>query len=175
MSGSFENQIDHALDLRHQRRRQRQAEQAQSKKAIDDVHAELERKQSDFSERVRSLVEQAVADANRHLATRPEGCQLCRVSGYFTGPWYPGGSACTPIAYELRVDGQDIGETLIVELSFDGLVEASLGPFRPHVAEGHTTRLDLGWPPIPLENFDMEAARDLVVRYMAVITIRCPL
>jgi len=175
MSGTFEDQIDLAFSLRQQRHRQYQAEQEHARKSIEDSHAAFEQKQAAFCERVRSLLEAAVAEANRHLARRSEGCQLHEVSGYFTGPWYPGGFACNPIAYELRVDGQGFGETLLVELNHEGLLEASLGPFHPHVSEGHSTRLDLGWPAIPLENFDEDAARGLVIRFLSAILARCPI
>lgn len=175
MSGSFEDQIDLAFNLRRQRRRQNQAEQEHASKAVKDSHAEFERKQSAFGGRVRALLEAAVEDANRHLARRSEGCQLHEVSGYFTGPWYPGGFACNPMAFELRADGQELGETLLIELNYDGSLEASLGPFHPHVSEGHSTRLDLGWPAVPLEDFDAEAARNLVIQFLSVILARCPI
>jgi hypothetical protein len=175
MSGTFEGQIDLAFDLRRQRRRQNQAEQEHAKKAIEDSHAALELKQAAFHGRVRPLLEAAVADTNRHLAGRSERCKLHEVSGYFTGPWYPGGFACNPIAYELRVDGQELGETLLVELNHDGMLEASLGPFHPHVSEGQSTRLDIGWPAVRLEDFDMEAARHLVIRFLSAILARCPI
>ena len=173
MSDTFEHQLDLALDQRHQRRRQEEAKRAQSARAIRDAHAELERNQTIFCTKVRSLIEDAVDHANRHLATRPEKYQLHEVSGYLTGPWYPGGNACNPIAFELRVDGREVGETLIVELMHQGMVEASLGPFRPTILEGHTTRQHYGWPPIPLDRFDARAAHDLVVRFITAITSRC--
>jgi hypothetical protein len=175
MSGTFEEQLDLALEQRRQRRRQHEAEHAQSDQSIRDVHAELEHKQTMFCTEVRSLIENAVAKANRHLARRPERCQFSEVSGYFTGPWYPGSSACNPIAYELRIDDREVGETLIIELRHDGMVEASLGPFRPHVSEGHTTRSHFGWPSISLDRFDANTADDLVLRYIIAITERWPL
>lgn len=175
MSDKFEDQLDLVFDMRRQRRRQYEAEQAQAARAIRDAHAELEKKQTIFCTKVRSLIERAMEHANRHLARRSEKCRLNEVSGYFTGPWYPGGPACNPIAYELRVDDREVGETLIVELTHHGMVEASLGPFRPTVSEGHTTRLDLGWHPVPLDRFDASEAHDLVVRYITAITSRCPL
>ena len=71
MSGTFEEQLDLAMELRHQRRRQHEAEQAQSGQAIREAHAELERKQARFCKEVRSLIEKAVAKANRHLDILP--------------------------------------------------------------------------------------------------------
>ena len=173
MSDTFEHQLDQALGMRWQHHRQEEAKQTRSARAIRDAHAELERKQTVFCTKVRSLIENAVDQANRHLATRPEKCQLHEVSGYLTGPLYPGGSACNPIAFELRVDGREVGETLIVELMHQGTVEASLGPFRPTVPEGHTTRQHYGWPPVSLDRFDARAAHDLVVRFITAITSRC--
>lgn len=175
MSGTMEEQLDRVLDTHLQRRRQHEAERLLHQRAIGQAHAELERMQEKFFLVVRSKIEQAVDRANRHLARRSERCQLAEVSGYFTGPLYVGGSACNPIAYELRIDGREVGETLIVELTHEGMIEASLGPFRPSISEGHTTRLDLGWSAIPLDLFETKCACDLVVRYVSAITSRWPL
>ncbi|HEX3405495.1 MAG TPA: hypothetical protein VHT74_34735 [Acetobacteraceae bacterium] len=100
---------------------------------------------------------------------------MCEVSGYFTGPLYVGGSACNPIAYELRVNGRELGETLLLELTHDGMVEAFLGPLRPTVPGGHTTRIDFGWRPVPLHGFDAAIASDLVLRYVAAVAAQWPL
>ena len=175
MSESLEHQLDLTMDMRRQRHRQHEAELAQAEKAIRDGHLELERRQTRFSTEVRSLIRDVVEQANRHLATRRENCQICEVSGYFTGPLYIGGTACNPIAYELLVDGQNEGETLIVELTHDGMIEAFLGPFRPSVPEAHTARIDIGWRPIPLARFNAKAAAELVIRYLGAITTRRPL
>ena len=110
--------------------------------------------------------------ANLHLEKRPEKCQLCEISGYFTGPLYAGGSTCNPIAYELRIDGQEVGETLIVELTHDGMIDVSLGPFRPHAPEAHSTRDDFGCRPIPLRMFNATSAADIVVRYVTAVAAR---
>src|SRR4051794_19863160 len=169
MSGRFEDQIDLAMDLRHQRRRQNEAERARARKAVEDRHVELERKQAMFCGEVRPLIEQAIVEANRHLATRPEQGRLSEVSGHFTGPLHPGGSACNPIAFELRMDGRDVGETLLVELTHEGTVDATL------VHEGDAARREFGWPAVRLEKFDAPVAHDLVVRYLVAVTARSPI
>lgn len=174
MSDSFEHQLDLALDQRRQRRRQSEAMQTRAEMGIQDAHERIERGQVRFSTEVRSLIAKAVERANRHLAKRPEKCQLCEISGYYTGPLYVDGPDCNPIAYELRIDGQEVGETLMVELTHDGMIEASLGPFRPSVPGSHTTRIDLGWPPVPLHVFDATIASDLVARYVGAIATRWP-
>ena len=113
--------------------------------------------------------------ANRHLARRSENWRLCEVSGYFTGPLFVGGSACNPIAFELRVNASSVGETLIVELTHNGMIEAFLGPLRPGEPEAHTMRQDFGWEPIPVQNFGYDNAHDLVLRYVNAVTIHVPL
>jgi hypothetical protein len=148
--------------------------QARTEMAIHDSHERIEHRQVRFSTSVRSLIAKAVERANRHLAKRPEKCQLCEISGYYTGPLFVDGPDCNPIAYELRTDGQEVGETLIVELTHDGMIEASLGPFRPSVPGSDTTRIDLGWSPVPLDMFDATIASDLVVRYVSAIATRWP-
>ena len=95
---------------------------------------------------------------------------LSEVSGYFTGPLFVGGSARNPIAYELRKNGREAGETLIVELTSEGMIAAFLGPFRPTVSEGHTTRLNLGWRPVSLDRASsFGIAQDLELTAEAVI------
>jgi len=175
MSPSFERQLDLTLDVRQQHRLQRQAERAQAERAIQDSHEALEHRQASFCTHVRTLIHAAVERANRHLGKRAEKCQLCEVSGYFTGPLYVGGSACNPIAYELRVNGRELGETLLLELTHDGMVEAFLGPLRPTVPGGHTMRIDFGWRPVPLHGFDAAIASDLVLRYVAAVAAQWPL
>ena len=107
MSGTLEDRLDLVLHSRPQRLRQHEAEQVQRETTIRDAHAELEHKQEKFCTEVRSLLEQTVDRANRHLATRPEKWLLGEVSGYFTGPLFVEGSACNPIAYELRRNGRE--------------------------------------------------------------------
>jgi hypothetical protein len=172
MSDNFKHQLDMALDLRHQRRRQHEAEQAESKRAIENAHAELERKEATFCGTVRSLMDKAVAEANRHLATRPERCQLRDVSGHFTGPWYPGRSVCNPIAYELQDNGQPVGEALLVELMHHGVVEASLSAPSLDVSHAHIVSYDLGWPTVALHEFSEETAREIVLRYVTALAAR---
>jgi hypothetical protein len=175
MSHSFERQLDLLLDTRAERRYQKQADTAATEAAIHSGHAKLEQIQAQFCDEIRPLIEQAVARANRHLANRSERCQLCEISGYFTGPLYPGGSACNPIAFELRVDGAEVGEPLIVELTHDGMIEAFLGPYRPCEPGAHTTRLSLRWRPVPLGKFNAEMASELVLRYVTAVTAAWPL
>ncbi len=172
MSDTLEHQIDLALQEREHRHQRHESELVRAEKAIRDNHLEAERRQMRFATEVRSLIRQAVEKANAHLKLRPEKCEFCEVSGYLTGPLYVGGPGCNPIAYELRVNGEGLGETLIVELAHDGMVEAYLGPFRPSICEAHTSRIDFGWPAVPLYQFDARHASDLIVRYLTAITMR---
>ena len=77
MSESLEQQIDLVLDSQRQRDRRCQIEQDLIETTISDARAALERQQARFSTEVRSLLGQAVERANRHMAKRAEGCQLC--------------------------------------------------------------------------------------------------
>ena len=172
MSESYKQQLDLAFDLRHQRRRQYEAEQAQSRRAIEDAHAKLERLQVTFHGKVRSLMEQAVAEANLHLATRSERCRLCDVSGHFTGPWYPGGAVCNPIAYELEADGEPVGEALLLELTQNGMVKASLCTRSPDISHAHVIHQTLGWPVVVLDEFSASTASDFVLRYVTAVATR---
>jgi hypothetical protein len=173
MSGMLEEQLDLLFTTQQQRHRRHKAEQAECVRAVREGRACLERMQATFCMEVRPLIEQAVARANRHLAKRSEKCRLAEISGYFTGPLYPGGSACNPLAYELRIDGQEVGETLLVELTHQGMIEAALGPFRPTISEG-TARRNFDWAPVPLDRFDASIASDLVLRYITALTARWP-
>jgi hypothetical protein len=175
MSGQFEQRLDLALETRQQRLRQKQAERTAAEMATREAHAGLEWMQRQFCREIRSFIEQAVERANRHLAKRPEKCRLCEVSGYFTGPLFAGGSACNPFAFELRADGGSVGETLIVELTRRGMIEAFLGPLRPGEPQAHTMRLDFGWEPISLQDFGAENAHDLILRYVNAVTVHLPL
>ncbi len=175
MPGQFEQHLDLAIETRQQRLRQKEAQHAAAEKAIRDAHAVLERIQLQFCGEIRSLIENAVERANRHLARRSEDWRLCEVSGYFTGPLFVGGSACNPIAFELRVNGSSVGDTLIVELTHEGMIEAFLGPLRPGEPEAHAMRVDFGWEPIPVQNFGADNAHDLVLRYVNAVTIHLPL
>ena len=175
MSGEFERRLDLALETRLQRLRQTKTKQTAADLATREAHTVLERMRLQFCGQIRSLVEQAVERANRHLAGRPENCRLCEVSGYFTGPLFAGGAACNPLAFELRADGGSIGETLLVELTHGGMIEAFLGPLRPGEPQAHAMRLDFGWEPVPLQDFGAENAHDLVLRYVIAITVHLPL
>ncbi len=175
MSDEFERSLDLALETRHQRLHQRRAAQAAAERTVEEAHAALERMQMRFCGEIRSLIERAVERANRHLAKRPEKCRLCEVSGYFTGPLFVGGSACNPIAFELRSNGDSFGETLMVELTSNGMVEAFLGPSRPGEPQANEMRLDFGWKPVPLETFGADLAQELVLRYVQAVTVHLPL
>ena len=171
MSESLEDCLDLMLDMRRERRLQHEAKGAHRRTAIDDAHAELEHEQTRFHTSVHSLIQETVERANRHLAKRSEHYEFREVSGYYTGPLHGGGTACNPIAYELRGDGRKMGETLLVELTHDGMIEASLVPHRP-VPDVPTARIDLGWHPVPLRMFSATTASDLVVWYLAAVTTR---
>lgn len=175
MSGQFEERLDLAMETRRQRLRQKQTELIAAQMATQQAHATLNRMQLQFCRQIRSLIEQAVERANRHLAKRPENCRLCEVSGYFTGPLFAGGAACNPLAFELRADSGSVGETLMVELTHSGMIEAFLGPLRPGAPQAHAIRLDFGWKPVPLQDFGSENARDLVLRYVNAVTVHLPL
>jgi len=174
MSHSFESQLDMALDTRKQRRCQMQAELAAAETAIQHGHETLVRMQARFCEDVRAIIGQAVARANRQFVKRSDEYRLCEVSGYFTGPLYAGGSACNPIAFELRANGAEVGETLIVELTRGGMVEAFLGPYRPGEPGADTTRLWFAWQAVPLDRFNAETACDLLLRYVTAVTAQVP-
>jgi hypothetical protein len=175
MSDEFERRLDLALETRLRRLRQKKTEQTAADLATRAAHADLERMRLQFCGQIRSLIEQAVERANRHLARRPEHCRLCEVSGYFTGPLFAGGAACNPFAFELRADGRRIGETLMVELTHSGMIEAFLGPLRPGEPQSHAMRLDFGWQPVTLQDFGVEDAHDLILRYVNAITVHLPL
>lgn len=175
MSDQFEQLLDLALKTRRQRLHQREAEQLAIDRTITDAHAKLEHMQAEFCGKVRSIVRTVIERANRHLAKGPDHCRLCEVSGYFTGPLYAGGSVCNPIAYELQSDGEEIGETLLIELTHDGMVEAYVGPLRPGEPQSVVSRRDFGWEPVPLKNFDDEMACTLVILYVSAVTAHLPI
>jgi len=102
VSQSLEDLLDLTLNTRRQRLQQKAAERAHTQKAIDDAHADLKHKQIKFSTEVRSLIDKAVEQANRHLGKRPERCEFRDMSDIHW-PLYVGGSTCNPIAYELRL------------------------------------------------------------------------
>jgi hypothetical protein len=176
MSESLQHLLDVTLNQRELLRRQHEAELAARERATTrDTHRERERRHAEFQTKIRSLIQGAVDDANRHLATRPEGCRFCEMSVHFTRTWYPGHTICNPIAYELRVDGEKVGETLIIELTQAGMIEASLEPPGPSVIGAHTSRVELGFHPIPLFSFDAKNAKKLLVQFLRVIIKRWPI
>jgi hypothetical protein len=171
----MERLLDVTLDTRRQRRKQHEAEQADARQAIEAAHKKISCEQTRFHTDVRSLLRQAVERGNRHLARRPEHCEFCEISGYYTGSLHVGASTCTPIAYELRVDGAKVGETLLVELTYGGMVEAWLCETPPSMHGDTAPRTEFGWRPVRLDMFNAASAADLVVRYVAAITKRWPL
>ncbi len=174
MSDSLEYSLDLTLNMRERHRRQHEAEVRLREAAIRSGCSELEQRQARFCNEVRSLIQTAVERANQHLATRPERCEFCEVLEYSIGPWYPGASVCTPIVYKLRVEGQEVGEVLVVELTHNGMIEALLGPLCPTEQSTHSVRSEFRWHPIPLFSFDSKTASDLLVQYLAAIAERWP-
>ena len=175
MSRSLEKLLDATLNTRRQRRKQHQAKQEDARKAIQVAHGKTECEQTRFHTEVRSLLQQTAERANRHLAKRPDHCEFCEISGYHTGPLYVGVSTCTPIVYELRADGAKVGETLLVELTYGGMVEAWLCQSLESVHDADAPRIEFGWRPVRLDMFNAGTAADLMVRYVAAITKRWPL
>jgi hypothetical protein len=171
MSRSPQDQPDRILEMQPQLHRQHPADHVETESAARDF-AELDKRR--FRTQISTLLQEAAERANHDLITGAEEYQLCDVSGYFTGPLYIGGAACNPIAYELRANGQAVGETLFVELTHGGLIEASLGPFRPAIHDAHRGRVHFGWSPMPLFQFDKEAAAELMSRYRAAVRTRWP-
>jgi len=174
MPESLEHLLDHTLNLRGRHQRRRAAERPVGDRAIRSGLSELELRQARFSGEVRAIVREVMEQANRHLATRPETCEFREVPGYTADPWYPGGSICAPIACELLADGQVVGETLIIELTRAGMVEARLEPLPLSHHHGQHT-IHFGWRPMPLFSFDRAKAVTLLVEYLAAITERWPL
>jgi hypothetical protein len=175
MSQSLEELLDATLDSQRQRRHQHEVEQLDARQAIDTAHAKIECDQTHFYTDVRSLIQQAVDRANRHLAKRPERCEFCEISGGYTGPLFACGSACNPISYELCADGVTVGDTLLVELTHDGMIEASLSQPSSSAQGDQTSRTDFGWQPVRLGLFNADTAANLLLRYVAVVTGGCSL
>ncbi len=158
--------------MREQRRGQHEADLGARERAIQASYKELEQRRNKFSTETRSFIRKAMEQANRHLATRPEHCKFCEILGFSNGPRYPGKPKWDPIAYELRVNGGEVGETLVVELTGDGMVEARLWPLGLTADQDHVARIELGWSPIPLHSFDAKKAQELVVLYLTALTMR---
>lgn len=171
MSQSLEDRLGRTL--KHQRLHRLADERRHDPwAALDERHMEVLRRAQRFSTEIRSVFQEAVVHANSYFVRMGVGWELHDVSGCYTGPLYPCGGECNPIAYELRVDHRVAGETLIVELSPNGVVEAFLAPWRPPILEAHTGRIDFGWRPVELCRFDSDTAADILVRYVDRITAR---
>ncbi len=140
--------------------------------AVDDRNMETMHWVARFSTAVRPMIQEAAAHANAYFARMGADWELCDVSGCYTGPLYPVGGGCNPVAYELRVGGRQAGETLIVELASNGMIEAFLAPWRPPILEAYTGRIDIRWHPVGCQAFDPDAASDLLVRYVDHVTAR---
>lgn len=172
MSGPLEHLLDFTLNTREQRRHRHKADLGVREQTAQASYKELQRRRNRFSTETRSFIRKAAAQANRHLATRPERCEFCELPEFSTGPWYPGKPNCAPIAYELRVNGRDVGETLVVQLTSEGMIAARLWPLSLTDNQDHVARIDLGWSAIPLHSFDAKKAEDLLVLYLTVLTQR---
>jgi hypothetical protein len=168
------NRSDLTHDRLRLRRPRHEAEETRIRSPINDAHAELEREQMKFCTEVHALIKEAIERANQDFAKTSQRYELCEVSGCYTGPLHAGEFACNPIACELRGDGKKLSETLVVELTRDGLIEASLVP-HPPVLEIPRTSNDLGWHPVPLPMFGAADASDLVVWYLVAISTRLPI
>jgi hypothetical protein len=136
--------------------------------------ARTDRKQAVFCLKIRALIQKAVAEAERQLSGKPEHYEFHEVSGNYIGHPYVHHSACNPVAYDLCDDGMQLGETLLVRLTQDGMIEALLVPRRPGPAVPRT-RVDIGWQPVPIRAFSAAIAADLVAWYVAAITNRISL
>lgn len=175
MSGSLEERLDLALRLHHQHRPGHEADHPDAGEVTDTRFLEHVHRAERFASSVRRAMQDAVAHANSHFAKSGTNWELCDVSGYYTGPLCPCGSGCNPIAYELRVDGCAVGETLIIALTLDGMVEAFLAPWRPPFREADTGRIGLGWSDVALDAFDPAATSDIVVRFVSHVCDHCDL
>jgi hypothetical protein len=112
-----------------------------------------------------ALIEQGARRANQHFVGLSECCEFYDISPCYTESLQTGGSNCNPVAYQFRIDGQPIGEPLLVERTQDDQVIASLGRPRPSYPEIAVEKVDFGWRPALLHGFDAGSAADLLVRY----------
>ena len=156
-------------------RERRLGDEANAERTIDDQHLKSKHKAERFCTEVRSVIQDVAARANSYFAIGHAGLELRDVSGYYTGPLYPGGSGCNPLAYELRVNGLEAGGALIVELAPDGTIEAFLAALRPLVPGDRAEKINLEWGPIALDGFEADAASDILARYMTAVSSRCGL
>jgi hypothetical protein len=175
MSRSPHDRLDWTLEMQQHHHRHHPADHVDTENAARDAPAELEKRRARLRTQILILLQEAAERTNHDLTMGADEYRLCEVSGYFTGPLYIGRAACNPIAYELRANGQALGDTLFVEITHGGLIEASLGPFRPAIHEAHRGRVHFGWHPMPLFEFDKEAASELMLRYRAAVRTRWPI
>jgi hypothetical protein len=168
MAYSLAERSDSTVDMRRQRALQHDTKPTRGRAAGNDADAELERARMKFCAEVRTLIKDAVEQANEHLAKGPEHDSLCEVSGCYTGPLHVSRSACNPIAYELHGGGRKSAERLLVELTHDGMIDASLVP-RPPPPDVPRTHTDLGWQQVPPHMFSATTAADLVAWYLAAV------
>jgi hypothetical protein len=168
------NRSDLTYDRQRLRRARHEAKESHIRSPIDDAHAELERDQMKFCTKVHALIKEAVEQANQDFVKTSQRYELREVSGCYTGPLHAGEFACNPIAYELRGNGKTPSETLVVELTRDGLIQAFLVP-HPHVLEIPRASNALGWHPVPLPMFGAADASNLVVWYLGAIKTRLPI
>jgi hypothetical protein len=153
----------------------RLGDEANAERTIDDQHLKRKYEAERFCTEVRSVIQKVAARANSYFARGHAGLELRDVSGYYTGPLYPGGSGCNPLAYELRVNGLEAGGALILKLAPDGTIEAFLDALRPLVPGDRTEKINLEWGPVALGGFDADAASDILARYMTAVSSRCGL
>jgi hypothetical protein len=172
MSELLQAKLDRTLKFH---REHRLGDEANAERTIDDQYLKRKRKAERFCTEVRSVIQEVAARANSYFAIGHAGLELRDVSGYYTGPLYPGGSGCNPLAYELRVNGLEAGGALIVELAPDGTIEAFLAALRPLVPGDRAEKINLEWGPVALDGFDADAASDILARYMTAVSSRCGL
>lgn len=172
MSELLQARLDRTLKFH---REHRLGDEANAQRTIDDQHLKSKHNAERFCTEVRSAIQEVAARANSYFAKGHAGLELRDVSGYYTGPLYPGGSGCNPVAFELRVNGLEAGGTLIVELAPDGTIEAFLAALRPPVPGDRAEKINLEWCPIALEGFDANAASEILARYITAVSSRCGL
>jgi hypothetical protein len=172
MSGPLQERLDRTLTFHRERRL---GDEGTAEKTINDQYLKRKRKAERFCTEVRSVIQEVAASANSYFSKSHAGLELRDVSGYYTGPLYPGGSGCNPVAYELRVDGLEAGGTLIVELAPNGTIEAFLAALRPPGPCDRAEKIDLEWCPVALDGFDADAASDILARFMTAVSSRCGL
>ena len=174
MSEPLQERHDQDRTLTFHRER-RPGDEANAERTIDDQHLKSKHKAERFCTEVRSVIQEVVARANRYFAIGHAGLELRDVSGYYTGPLYPGGSGCNPLAYQLRANGLEAGGALIVELAPDGTIEAFVAALRTLVPGDRAEKINLEWGPVALDGFDADAASDILARYMTAVSSRCGL